>query len=174
MSKSAANSRIYSLFGGGRWSRIWPSPRFLLLHLSFSQVWEHFWLLDFISNSLQTPSIDGYGADRGYPVRGHAVLRVVVNYCCALGPFLLIFIILYEVLWTTCKAVSRVRFRASLTLKEPMLYMSTFPTAQELTSLLPGLYTGVLKANREYLQRIQTGYAGEVDDQAIYPVLQDF
>ncbi|GFZ10893.1 hypothetical protein Acr_22g0002910 [Actinidia rufa] len=100
----------FSLFGRRRWSRIWPSFKFLLPLLSFCQVWEYFCLPDFISDGLRTPSIDGYGTDRGYPVRGHAVLCVMV-------------------LWTTCKAVSGVGFGASLTLKETMLYMSTFPGA---------------------------------------------
>ncbi|GFY92936.1 hypothetical protein Acr_08g0013320 [Actinidia rufa] len=39
---------------------------------------------DFISDGFLTPSMAGYVTDRGYPVRGEAVLRVVVKDFCAL------------------------------------------------------------------------------------------
>ncbi|GFS46279.1 hypothetical protein Acr_00g0101200 [Actinidia rufa] len=59
-------------------------PDFRLPLLSFSRVWEYFCLPDFISDGLRTPSMAGYVTDRGYPVRGEAVLRVVVKDLCAL------------------------------------------------------------------------------------------
>ena len=40
---------------------------------------DHFSLPDFLSDRLRTPSIAEYGTDRGPPVRGGAVVRVVVK-----------------------------------------------------------------------------------------------
>ena len=60
------------------------SPGFGLPPLSFSRVWRDFFSPDFFSRRLPNPATAGYVTDRGYPVRGHAALRVVVKDRCAL------------------------------------------------------------------------------------------
>ncbi|GFZ03108.1 hypothetical protein Acr_15g0017160 [Actinidia rufa] len=65
---SKVNYWLYNtLFGAGRWSRIWPSPGFLLPPLSFSRVWHHFYFPDFFSKRPPNPATAGYVTDRGYP-----------------------------------------------------------------------------------------------------------
>ncbi|GFS28979.1 hypothetical protein Acr_00g0004850 [Actinidia rufa] len=45
---------------------------------------DDFCIPDFFSDRFRNPSAAGVGTDRGYPVRGHAALHVVMNDRCAL------------------------------------------------------------------------------------------
>ncbi|GFY81030.1 hypothetical protein Acr_01g0008390 [Actinidia rufa] len=45
---------------------------------------DDFCIPDFFSDRFRNPSAAGVGTDRGYPVHGHAALRVMVNDRCAL------------------------------------------------------------------------------------------
>ncbi|GFS44123.1 hypothetical protein Acr_00g0088610 [Actinidia rufa] len=67
------------MFGIRRCTRIWPSPGYTLHPRSFSWVWRVYSFPDFFAARLPNPSIAGYGTDRRYPVRGHAVLGVVTK-----------------------------------------------------------------------------------------------
>ncbi|GFS30309.1 hypothetical protein Acr_00g0011310 [Actinidia rufa] len=72
-------------------------PDFVSLFSLSPGFWEYFCLPDFISDGLRTPSMAGYVTDRGTPVRGEAVLRVVekdLSCPCAVGrrtSFLVVF-----------------------------------------------------------------------------------
>ncbi|GFY95642.1 hypothetical protein Acr_10g0010270 [Actinidia rufa] len=73
-----------SLFGIRRWPEFGHLPNLFSCDASSPEFGDDFCIPDFFSDRFRNPSTAGVGTDRGYPVRGHAALRVVVNDRCAL------------------------------------------------------------------------------------------